>query len=53
VLLAQGRRSHAWRCYQAFSERVEREFATTPGFTLADLAGDGLAPASAPLRLRP
>jgi DNA-binding SARP family transcriptional activator len=53
VLLDQGRRSHAWRCYQAFSERVEREFATAPGFTLADLAGEGLAPTSAPLRLRP
>jgi DNA-binding SARP family transcriptional activator len=53
VLLAQGRRSHAWRCYQAFCQRVEREFATTPGFTLADLAGDGLVPVAAPLRLRP
>lgn len=53
VLLAQGRRSHAWRCYEVFCERVEREFATAPGFTLADLAGEDLPPVGAPLRLRP
>ena len=53
VLIAQGRRSHAWRCYQAFCERVEREFDTTPGFTLAELADEGLAPVTAPRRLRP
>jgi hypothetical protein len=32
---------------------VEREFDTAPGFTLAELADEGLAPVTAPLRLRP
>lgn len=39
VLLSQGRHSHASRCYHAFCARLEREFARTPGFALADLAG--------------
>jgi DNA-binding SARP family transcriptional activator len=38
VLLRQGRRSHAARCYRALSDRLAREFASAPGFTLAQLA---------------
>lgn len=38
VLIAQGRYSHARRCYEIFSVRLWRTFGTTPGFTLADLA---------------
>lgn len=52
VLLAQGRRSHARRCYQAFCERLERDFATSPGYALADLAGGGLESAGEVTRLR-
>jgi DNA-binding SARP family transcriptional activator len=37
VLLAQGRRSHATRCYRALSDRLLREFGVTPDFTLAEL----------------
>lgn len=37
VLISQGRYSHARRCYDGFSSRLGRTFATTPGFTLADL----------------
>lgn len=52
VLLSQGRNSHAWRCYEAFGARLVREFSMTPDFTLADLAIEGQAPATTPLRLR-
>ncbi len=38
VLLAQGNHSHAWRCYQVFCDRLSRDFARPPGFTLAELA---------------
>jgi DNA-binding SARP family transcriptional activator len=37
VLLTQGRRSHAARCYAAFSARLLRNFGVAPGFALADL----------------
>ncbi len=37
VLLAQGRHSHAARCYDAFSARLLRNFGRPPSFTLADL----------------
>jgi DNA-binding SARP family transcriptional activator len=40
VLLSQGRRSHAARCYRALSDRLTREFGCTPGFTLAEVAGE-------------
>lgn len=40
VLLSQGRRSHAARCYRALSDRLAREFGSTPGFTLAELAAE-------------
>jgi DNA-binding SARP family transcriptional activator len=53
VLLSQGRHSHAWRCYQAFSARLGREFSTMPDFALADLVTEGEAPVTVPLRLRP
>jgi DNA-binding SARP family transcriptional activator len=53
LLLSQSRHSHAWRCYQAFCDRLEQAFSTTPGFTLADLVSDGRDTAAAPLRLRP
>jgi DNA-binding SARP family transcriptional activator len=38
VLLAQGRHSHAARCYRALSDRLAREFGSGPGFTLAELS---------------
>jgi DNA-binding SARP family transcriptional activator len=53
VLLSQGRHSHAWRCYEAFGARLDREFAMTPDFTLAELVTEGSEPAIGPLRLRP
>jgi DNA-binding SARP family transcriptional activator len=37
VLLAQGRHSHAARCYDAFCARLLRDFGRPPGFTLAEL----------------
>lgn len=37
LLLEQGRRSDALRRYHTFRVRLEREFATNPGFELADL----------------
>jgi DNA-binding SARP family transcriptional activator len=40
VLLRQGRRSHAARCYRALSDRLTRQFAGTPGFTLAELSAE-------------
>jgi DNA-binding SARP family transcriptional activator len=52
VLLAQGRHSHAWRCYEAFGARLDREFSMTPDFTLAELVSEGREPAGPPLRLR-
>ena len=52
VLLSQGRHSHAWRCYEAFGARLDREFAMTPDFTLAELVTEGSEPAIGPLRLR-
>ena len=48
VLLAQGRHSHAWRCYEAFGARLDREFSITPDFTLADLVGEAREPTAAP-----
>jgi DNA-binding SARP family transcriptional activator len=38
VLLAQGRHSHAARCYTALTDRLAREFGANPGFTLAELS---------------
>lgn len=37
VLLAQGRHSHAARCYAAFCARLLRDFGRPPGFTLSEL----------------
>ena len=48
VLLSQGRHSHAWRCYEAFGARLDREFAMTPDFTLAELVTEGPSPRSDP-----
>jgi DNA-binding SARP family transcriptional activator len=53
VLVAQGRHSHAWRCYEAFGARLGREFAITPDFTLAELVTEGSEHALGSLRLRP
>jgi DNA-binding SARP family transcriptional activator len=53
VLLSQGRHSHAWRCYEAFGARLDREFAITPDFTLAELVTEGCELALGSLRLRP
>jgi DNA-binding SARP family transcriptional activator len=38
VLLAQGRHSHAARCYTTLNDRLAREFGAKPGFTLAELS---------------
>jgi DNA-binding SARP family transcriptional activator len=40
VLLAQGRLSHAARCYEAFCARLLRDFGRPPGFTLAELVAE-------------
>jgi DNA-binding SARP family transcriptional activator len=40
ALLSQGRRSHAARCYRALSDRLAREYGSTPGFTLAEVAAE-------------
>ncbi|MEA2148329.1 MAG: hypothetical protein QOD69_159 [Solirubrobacteraceae bacterium] len=37
VLLAQGRHSHAARCYHAYCARLLRDFRRAPDFTLAEL----------------
>lgn len=39
VLLAQGRRSHAARCYEGFRARLARDFGVPPEFALADVGG--------------
>jgi DNA-binding SARP family transcriptional activator len=44
LLLLEGRHSHAQRCHQAFCARLLRDFARTPGFTLADLVPEGRQP---------